>query len=29
MSSANEKSKQYNNINYNSRSLYLNPMSIK
>ena len=27
--SANEKSKQYNNINYNSRSLYLNPMSRK
>ena len=27
MSSANEKSKQYNNINYNSRSLNLNPMS--
>ena len=26
---ANEKSKQYNNINYNSRSLYLNPMSRK
>ena len=25
----NEKSKQYNNINYNSRSLYLNPMSRK
>ena len=27
--SANEKSKQYNNINYNSRTLSLNPMSRK
>ena len=27
--SANEKSKQYNNINYNSRTLNLNPMSRK